>query len=101
MGGSTELHKERVRESNRRRAIHGKAGTKTYNQWKSMRARVSNPNNRDYPNYGGRGIQICKRWDDFGKFLEDMGECPVGYSIDRINNNKGYISYNCCWATQV
>lgn len=49
---------------------------------------------------GGRGISVSPRWDDFAKFLEDMGERPNGLSIERINNNKGYYKENCMWATK-
>jgi hypothetical protein len=50
------------------------------------------------PNYGGRGIRVSKRWyHDFREFLADMGECPPGYSLDRVDNNKGYNKKNCRW----
>jgi hypothetical protein len=69
-----------------------------------MMQRCHNTNNERYSNYGGRGILVCDRWRDkimgFANFVEDMGECPVGLSIDRMNNNKGYSKKNCRWATR-
>jgi hypothetical protein len=49
--------------------------------------------------YFDRGIKYCKKWATFGGFFEDMGECPSGKSLDRINNEKGYSKTNCRWAT--
>ena len=78
---------------------HGQARTPTWLSWRKMRDRCLNPNATGYKNYGGRGIKICKRWNDFANFLADMGARPDGKSLDRINGNGNYEPSNCRWAT--
>ena len=81
--------------------IHGMYGTPTYRSWASMKQRCNNPNNDRYESYGGRGIKHIKKWRLFEGFLEDMGERPNGKSLDRINNDKGYMKANCKWSTPI
>jgi hypothetical protein len=78
---------------------HGKATSYVYGVWKQMIQRCENPKNPAYHNYGGRGISVCEEWHDFEAFFSDMGDRPKGYSIDRIENDKGYSKENCKWST--
>ena len=72
----------------------------TYKAWQQMRSRCSNPRAVGFPNYGGRGVAVCQRWDLFENFLADMGVRPTSaHSIDRVDNDLGYEPSNCRWAT--
>ncbi len=73
----------------------------TYEIWTNMRNRCNNEANHAFKRYGGRGIKVCQRWDDFTLFLQDMGTRPSqDHSIDRIDNDAGYDPTNCRWATK-
>ena len=74
--------------------------TSEYRTWAAMIQRCTNPNNRNYPDWGGRGIKVCKRWRDFRKFLHDMGRRPHDLLLERIDNYGNYKPSNCKWATR-
>lgn len=80
---------------------HAKPGqlTRTYRIWANIKTRCTNRNVAAFKDYGGRGIFLCVRWKNFDNFLADMGECPPGMQIDRINNTQGYEPANCRWTT--
>ncbi len=91
------------------RAIHGFSGTRFYVCWKAMRARCNTKSNKDFLNYGGRGIVVCSDWDNFITFHKDMYESYLEHSIlygekettlDRIDCNKNYSVDNCRWLTK-
>lgn len=77
---------------------HGYSKTPMINTWRGMIIRCEDKRNPAYKDYGGRGITVCKRWHKFENFLADMGERPVGLTIERKNNDKGYYKRNCKWA---
>lgn len=78
-----------------RNTTHGMTHSYTYKKWQSMKNRVSHPYKDKNKCYAG--IDISPEWDTFEGFYSDMGECPKGYSLDRIDNAKGYNKTNCRW----
>lgn len=82
-------------------STHKMSNTSVYNSWLSMRERCNNKNTICWSNYGGRGISICKEWNEsFEKFMEDFGHTfKEGLQIDRINNDGNYELGNVRWVT--
>jgi hypothetical protein len=93
------LRRETTRAMSTTHGASGDNETATYRTWRHMRERCDNPRNKDFPDYGGRGIRVCDRWRSYENFLADLGERPPGTSIDRIDNNKGYEIGNVHWAS--
>jgi len=79
----------------------GKDGhiTREYRAWLHMKGRCTIPTDKAYSWYGGRGIGVYDQWkENFRSFLNDMGRCPKGYTLQRMNNDGDYEPSNCLWS---
>ena len=84
---------------------HGHASKKTglsptYQSWRGMWTRCTNPKVKSFKDYGARGVCVCDQWKDFGAFLSDMGTRPDGSTLDRKDVNGNYEPSNCRWVTR-
>jgi hypothetical protein len=84
--------------SSERAVKHGGRNTPEYSSWIAMRRRCLAPADKDFPQYGGRGVTICTQWDDFATFLRDVGQRPAGTTLDRIDASGNYEPGNVRWA---
>jgi hypothetical protein len=67
--------------------------------------RCENPAVKGYARYGGRGIEVCEAWHDFGVFIADIdrliGPRPADRTLDRTDNDGHYEPGNVRWSTQL
>ena len=93
--------RERIGETH---TTHGMCKTRLYSVWAAMLQRagvIKGASERDKHNYQDRGITVCDEWLVFENFRDwalSHGY-KEGLQIDRVNNDAGYCSENCRWAT--
>lgn len=95
------LQRETAIITGKKTSIHGMKHSPEYRVWRTMKQRCNNPNAANYHLYGGRGVNVCKRWkDSFKTFYSDLGPRPSKkYSLDRTDPDGNYEPGNCRWAT--
>lgn len=91
---------KQLQSINNSQATHRLSKSPTYQSWCMMKSRCNNPNYTHFKYYGARGITYCERWESYENFMEDMGERPKGYTLDRIDSEGNYTPSNCKWSTR-
>ena len=81
---------------------HGMSNTRIYTIWSGMIQRCCNPNAKNYPRYGGRGITICEEWKEFKNFYDwsKISGYTDNLTIERLDNNGNYCPEKCTWITK-
>lgn len=75
--------------------------SREWRAWQNMKQRCNNPRHPSFRHYGGRNIKVCERWlHNFEAFLQDLGPCQLGLTLERIDNDQGYTPQNCKWASR-
>lgn len=94
-----EVRKERFKGNSLART-HSLSDHYLYQTWSTMKQRCNNPRSTKYHLYGMRGIRVSEEWEkSFETFLSDMGDRPVGFTLDRKNPNGDYCKENCKWSS--
>ena len=80
-------------------STHGLSHTRAYKSHNNMMKRCYEPTEKDKECY--EGVEVSPEWHDVVQFYNDMGECPEGYEIERLDCTKDYSKENCIWADEV
>lgn len=77
---------------------HGGTGKGSYNTWRAMMRRCYKELDKDYKNYGGRGIAVHAPWHEYLVFASEVGEPTGKQTLDRIDVDGHYEPGNVRWA---